>query len=379
MAQLKCPICNGQEIQSAFDAASKSPLARYGLQDDMKTALTCDTFEVHVQRCCKCNHHFNSTFRPENVDYTSETIAESRVFSPRYLNYLKSQAENLSKFVGKSANCVLEIGSGSGDFLSMFSGMERKIGFEPGPEALLSKQKYPEIETRKTYFSTEPSEHDDLLPDLIIMRQVLEHVQSPMDFLRCFHNLLTKQPNKDGVLYIEVPSTNATIHRARFSDFYYDHVGFFTINSLSEAIRRSGFFIEKIESTFDGEILSCICRPSLKVFSQINFSEKQQYWKKLLQKFQDDGKKVIFWGSAGTGTMFLNLMNAKWDAFPYVVDSDARKHGKFVPGTGQKVVSPSFICEFQPDVVLILSQLHSIEIEETVRSTLNYEVDIYKL
>ena len=84
---------------------------------------------------------------------------------------------------------------------------------------------------RRTYFVADDVLKEDLAPDLIIMRQVLEHVPDPMVFLKAYHALLSRTKGGNGLLYVEVPSTNATIEKGRFSDFYYDHVGFFTLNS----------------------------------------------------------------------------------------------------------------------------------------------------
>ena len=77
--------------------------------------------------------------------------------------------------------------------------------------------------------------------------------------------------------------------------------------------------------------------------------------------------------------MFLNMVGIDRDEFPFVVDSDPRKVGKFIPGTGQEVVPPEFIADYRPDVVVILSQLHSKEIAGTVSEILDYEPTVYTL
>lgn len=377
--QSSCPICNSSEITNLFEPISESPLARYGLSSDLNTALNCPTYEVFIKTCLQCSHLFNCMFGAQDVDYTSENVAESRTFSPRYFNYLMNQAARLSELLSGSSNTILEVGSGSGDFLHMFRKFQHKIGFEPGPEALQARQNFPEIDTRNTFFSIDPESHNNLAPNLIVMRQVLEHVPNPIDFLKCFHALLTRSRDGDRLLYVEVPATNVTLSKSRFSDFYYDHVGFFTMNSLSEAMRQSGFFIETLEPVFDGEIISCIARPVSHVLAHSDLNESQRHWSKLIDTFAKEQKRVLFWGSAGTGTMFLNMLKIDRNIFPYVIDSDPRKHGKFIPGTGQEVVSPSFITNFRPDVVFIMSQLHSIEIAETIDKLLSYKPELYIL
>ena len=48
------------------------------------------------------------------------------------------------------------------------------------------------------------------------------------------------------------------------------------------------------------------------------------------------------------------------------MDINARKHGRFVPGTGQQVVDPSALAELGVDTVLIMNGLYRDEIAATL-------------
>ena len=61
----------------------------------------------------------------------------------------------------------------------------------------------------------------------------------------------------------------------------------------------------------------------------------------------------------------------------YAVDVSPNKRGKFVAGTGQEIVSPEFLRDYDPDLVLVMnpvyereiaSQLVEIGVEAQVRS-----------
>ena len=60
------------------------------------------------------------------------------------------------------------------------------------------------------------------------------------------------------------------------------------------------------------------------------------------------------------------------DAFPsanfleYIVDVNPHKWGLYVPGTGQKVVSPEFLKQYRPDVLLIVNPNYRDEISRQV-------------
>jgi hypothetical protein len=48
----------------------------------------------------------------------------------------------------------------------------------------------------------------------------------------------------------------------------------------------------------------------------------------------------------------------------YVVDINPHRHGRFIPGTGQQIVAPSFLKDYQPDQVIAMNPVYLREIEE---------------
>jgi hypothetical protein len=45
------------------------------------------------------------------------------------------------------------------------------------------------------------------------------------------------------------------------------------------------------------------------------------------------------------------------------VDINPLKHGTFLAGTGQKVVAPGFLREYQPDTVIVMNPIYCDEIQ----------------
>jgi ABC-type enterochelin transport system substrate-binding protein len=62
----------------------------------------------------------------------------------------------------------------------------------------------------------------------------------------------------------------------------------------------------------------------------------------------------------------LNLKNAA-DQISYVVDINPRKQGMYVSGTGQEIVSPEFLKDYDPDLVLIMNPIYNEEIRGVMR------------
>ena len=48
----------------------------------------------------------------------------------------------------------------------------------------------------------------------------------------------------------------------------------------------------------------------------------------------------------------------------YVVDINPHKHGKYMPGTGQEIVGPEFLQDYQPQWVIAMNAIYRHEIQQ---------------
>lgn len=54
------------------------------------------------------------------------------------------------------------------------------------------------------------------------------------------------------------------------------------------------------------------------------------------------------------------------ERIPYVVDINARKQGRYIPGTGQQIVAPDVLRSYRPDTILVMNPNYLDEIRVTV-------------
>jgi hypothetical protein len=71
----------------------------------------------------------------------------------------------------------------------------------------------------------------------------------------------------------------------------------------------------------------------------------------------------VVWGGGSKGVTFLNMLKAQHQ-IEYVVDLNPRKQGKYVAGTGQKIVPPEFLWEYRPDIVIVMNPIYENEIRQ---------------
>ena len=367
----KCPICNGFNSEEIFKSLDQ-PLARYGLCDSSEESLSVVKYPISLRKCSNCGLMYNSNFEYSKINYSSNRVQESRIFSPRIKSFMQESAKKLKRVLDLRSTEVIEIGCGDGYFLGLFSDESSVVGFEPSSEAEVAIKN--NIRVVRDYY--DPSINYDLEPNLIIMRQVLEHLENPVNFLKSFAELLSKRKS-GGFIYIEVPNGGKTYDSNRFYDIYYEHYLYFTIQSLVALLEKCGFQVISCSEELDGEIISAIgVVNSLRSDSYYDFYHKIERLTSKINLIKSEGKNIASWGISGNGCALLNFCNFNASIIEHVIDSDKRKQGLFVPGTGQLVVSPEYLKNSPPDVVLILSQLHKKDIMAQIKEIYHSNVEI---
>jgi hypothetical protein len=77
---------------------------------------------------------------------------------------------------------------------------------------------------------------------------------------------------------------------------------------------------------------------------------------------REDGVRVVLWGGGSKAVAFLTTLNIQ-DEVQYVVDINPYKQGTYMTGTGQPIVGPQFLKEYQPDAVILMNPIYRREVE----------------
>jgi hypothetical protein len=78
-----------------------------------------------------------------------------------------------------------------------------------------------------------------------------------------------------------------------------------------------------------------------------------------------DEQRVVVWGSGSKGITYLNMLPAA-ASIHYAVDINPRKQGMHITGTGQRIVGPAFLADYNPDAVIVMNPLYIDEIRQTL-------------
>jgi len=319
-------------------------------------------------RCLQCGHIYNRLFDYTQVPYVNNP---NRMYnrSALWKEHLESVCDAILPYLSEKS-VVVEIGCGEAQLLSLLAQKHpqgRYIGFDPHA-ALVSP--HPGVEIRAQLF--EPHLHlDELKPDLLLSRHVLEHLMNPLAFIQetaFYCSYFEIFP----LLFVEVPCIDRAIESSRLEDFYYEHNSHFSKASFTRFLKQINPNPLFIQTGYAQEVIFGLSRFTPQptylehAESTLNFLKQSTHVQKnihtLLNALQTQNLQVALWGGTGKGAAFMNSLNLDSTRFPLVIDSDPAKTGTYVPGTGQKIQAKNYLLEHPVDIILITTQWRARDI-----------------
>tara|TARA_B110000238_G_C16118287_1_gene435926 strand:- start:1181 stop:2275 length:1095 start_codon:yes stop_codon:yes gene_type:complete len=353
--QFSCGIC-GVKGREVLDRSNVG-LSRYGFSTaPEKENPNCEHLKIKIMFCEHCLHGWNALFDINNVNYESNNIIEAGIFSEEYIKYQVKQATFLNNTLELEKACICEIGAGAGIFLEHLTS-KMKIAYEPSDERL----RISGCDKVFGQYFNENSENFDC--ELVVCRQVLEHVQNPMTFIE---NIKNKNLAESHHLYLEVPNGQKSFSESRYFDFYYEHNSYFSTNSLSYLLKNVGYTIKNLSLGKNNEIIEVLAsfedrNHGIEVLS--NYTQQINKIKNEISEYQN----VMVWGAAGNGSSFINAVK-EHSVINYVIDSDVNKQGLYIPNSTVRIISPSTAKTIRPDAIIIASQFHKFEIQNQIEA-----------
>lgn len=267
---------------------------------------------------------YNADFDAEKLAY-DENYQNEQSCSSSFQQHLCEVTDIIDRhFEGKR---LIEIGCGKGYFLEHLRarGYDAK-GIDPAYEG-----SNPHVV--KAMF--EPSL--GLSADAIVLRHVLEHIEDPVAFLG---NIAQSNGGK-GLVYIEVPCFDWICQRRAWFDVFYEHVNYFRLTDLDRMFGRvleSGrlFGEQYLYVVADLSSLRPIMRdPGSPVHFPADFLESRDRY-----RLSCDAPRAV-WGAASKGVIFAIHMQQLGTRIDFAIDINPVKQGRYLPGSGLRVVSPA--------------------------------------
>lgn len=374
-----CPSCGASEIVEFYKVESV-PIHSCVMFSSKNEAVEFSRGKIVLGCCRKCGFIFNLVFNSSLLKY-SMSYEDQQSFSPTFNTFSRELATNLIKKYDIHNKRVLEIGCGKGDFLSLMCeiGDNSGVGIDPSYIKGRINGKSNRLMFIKDYYS---ERYSDYHGDLVICRHTLEHISNTAEFVRTMRRAMGDR--LETIVFFEVPDVTRILSEVAFWDIYYEHCSYFSPGSLARLFRLCNFKIIELSRGFRDQYLLVEAKPVRKTSSKLHELEenvekeiknmkyfyaghldKLKQWKKRLQKFHVDGKRIVIWGSGSKCVSFLTTLQVK-DEIDYVVDINPYRHGKFLPSTGKEIMPPEILKKSKPDVILVMNPIYLNEITEMV-------------
>ena len=384
-----CPVCHSTASVEMIHIQG-IPIFCNMLWDSREEALAAESGDMDLVFCRTCAHVYNAAFEDHRMQYSPQ-YDNTLDYSPTFQKYIRHLADRLVSSYQLQEKDIIEFGCGQGNFLHLLaeSGRNRCLGYDPSYNARQADKDDMSdlVSIIPEYYS---EQHAHPRADLVVCRQVLEHIKSPVPFLRMIRNA-----GKDGaVIFVEVPNAMYTLRELGIWDLIYEHYSYFTALSLGRLFGEAGLKPLNMSVAFGGQYL-CIEGRAAKqdemqhpaaldltpaeaeqdalAFAD-NYRRTRDEWRRILSEIGQAGEKAAVWGAGSKGITFLNVLPGR-EVIDTVIDINPNKKGRYIPGTGQQVVPPERIPAILPDVIIVMNPLYLDEIKQTI-TDMNLPKDI---
>jgi len=372
---VKCPITDDSEHITYFDLG-EFPLVN-NLCETKEEAINCKRFPLKVNLFTKSNlsvlsHSVNSELMFSNYLFKSEVNIP-------YIRHCERMFDYITGLIKLNYNdCIVDIGGNDGTLLQAFKKMSNiklhYLNIDPSKNlAKLSEAKG--IPVLNDYFSLETAKKVNGKVKIVTSTNVFQHLRDTNSFADGVYHLL----EDDGLWLLEFPYWIHDLETNQFDQIYHEHVYYYSVTALKLMMEKHGFRIIRAEKqNIHGGTLRLIMA---KVTSNIEADDsldsvieaektydleyyknwgKQVYThldkcKDIIKQLKSEGKTIVAFGAAAKGCIFLNACGITDSEIDFIIDDTDIKQGKYMPGTGIKIVDREFVKSKKIDYIVVLA------------------------
>jgi hypothetical protein len=347
-----CPLCLSEKLEIGPIINGCPPLQNV-LFKSRNRAKQAAKLSSQFLYCKQCHFLFNPKFEESIITY-DEHYNNNQLASESYRNHVEEMIKWLVR--KRSISCssrILEIGCGNGYFLSRLKSLSNATvnGYDP---AYTGQFGLNDCIVRE-YFRPSEDKYD-----LIIIRSALEGmIQFDETMLSAVGSL-----TENGAVFIETISLDDLLRRNDFTGFFHEAARYFSFSSVQKLCSNHGLEVYCSTPLFGGLNTGTIAIRRSKAGDMQKCIEKAQ-------TVVRQNTKIAVWGAAGRAISLLCQLGWDDSIVRYAVDIDADKQNKYMPITGQKIISPKEIIEWKPEVVIIANPNYV----EEIKAQFDYSVE----
>lgn len=374
---MKCRVCGKYELLQLY-ILNNYPFTAGQVTGEKETIATCDLILGYCFNCGMAsllNKEVDSLVY--NNDYTSSnivygTLPNMDMLTDRFIKYIG----NVYKPRGSK---VLEIGCYDGSLMGLLS---KRYGYDViGCETCVEVAGI--AQSRGYDVQVKAFNSDDYIDlDMVVARNVLEHIPYPDDFVKQVSLTL----NKTGAFVLEIPDGEYCIGNGILGTIVPEHPCYYGVESLTHLLER---YFQEVQVSKSGVVLCAIASKPRSNISDIKidngFKERFSWFISggtLRMARLDKIKKVVGAGDIGlfgANTCALELLSSGSIQEAQIIgvyDDDSRRWGKYLVNTNL-VVKPR-IEVLKSKRVIVCSYTHRKSIAEYLKNNNVEAITLYE-
>jgi hypothetical protein len=375
--QRRCPVCQSEDTEG-FLRRERVPVHQNLLFHDPVSAVSTTRGDLFLRFCKDCGFVFNGAFDLRRMSYGAD-YDNSQTCSPIFREHVNHLVQRLASRKTGSTYRIVEVGCGRGDFLKQLvlaSGSgSTGVGFDPsynGPPDDLDGA----LHFESSFYGPQQA---SLPADLVVCRNVIEHVPDPIGLLRSIRMAIANSP--EGRVVVETPCVEWILEHRVLWDLFYEHCSLFSAESLITAFESSGFRVDKIQRIFGGQYLSAEAvlgtltkrarRPNRVPQLARSYARVERQQRASIEQaaaWLANRGRVGLWGTAANSVTLANLIDPQRTMFQCVVDLNPNKDGCYIAGTGHPIVSYSSLAQLRIATIVLMNPKYREENEELLRN-----------
>jgi 2-polyprenyl-3-methyl-5-hydroxy-6-metoxy-1,4-benzoquinol methylase len=361
----ECLACGNDDLRTVLDL-SDQPLA-----NNYHSGQEQETYPLKLNLCSHCQHlQLSHTVNPDimykNYLYVSGTSQTLR-------DYFDEFAVKTLEYVPKAKN-ILDIACNDGTQLDSYKKLGlQTFGIDPA-ENLYVESMLKGHDIVCDYFNTETVGVFDGYFDIITAQNVFAHNRYTVDFLNACKEVM----HGGSVLFIQTSQADM-VSNNEFDTIYHEHLSFFNTKSMKTLVERCGlvlgdvfktdihgtsyvFVITKsnfLRRTGTQEMLDIEDKKGLyNILTYPDYASKCYKTtfelKDILNKYKNQGYKLVGYGAAAKGNTLLNFGKINLD---YIIDDNPLKQNLLTPGMDIPIYSSLKLLELNENDKVIFVPL----------------------
>lgn len=379
MRQASCTLCGSTDLTDFYSIANV-PITCTSVFATSQEAASIPSGRIDLCICNDCCLIYNRSF-DRCLGEIGARYESSQGASAVFEEYSRSLARDWVERYSLAGKRVLEIGSGSGSFLTHLidCGVAQATGIDPLADRQTLQCDDARITLIPEYFA---DDHFKIDAEALVCRHTLEHIDDIRGFLNQLRHWAERNPHS--VVLFEIPDAERIFNERAFWDIYYEHCNYFTLDTVRAAFEIAGFSVVSVKRSYSDQYLLIEAvmhreqtpsiqrsRPPCPKDDYLRFADDVGRsignCRRALWQLGTPSRPVILWqGAAKTVGLITALAEAHM--IGGAVDMNPQRHGQFLPGSGLQIMPPEWLLEIRPRYVVLMNPVYLAEVRALIAS-----------